>query len=163
MENSDRLAWAWIAAPMAGILTVWLVVCAVGLPLYHPATLLAGLGIMGRGLLVSLVFGIPVAYAAEAIIGIPAVHLLESRHWLRWPPLIAIAAVTGALAFTGAEALFLGEWSWVSGSLVGGLGGGVAGAFLWLVGLRPRKDAASMSQERGARVAGVYPRAAGPG
>jgi hypothetical protein len=73
---------------------------------------------MGRVLVVSLVFGIPVAYAAAAIIGIPAVHLLESRHWLRWPPLIAIAVVTGALAFTGAEALFLGEWSWLSGSLV---------------------------------------------
>jgi hypothetical protein len=141
MENSDRMVWAWIAAPIAGILTAWVVVCAVGLSLYHPATPLAGLGIMVRVLVVSLVFGIPVAYAAAAIIGIPAVRLLESRRWLKWPPLIAIAVVTGALAFTGAEALFLGEWSWLSGSLVGGLAGGAAGTFLWLVGVRPDRAA----------------------
>jgi ABC-type polysaccharide/polyol phosphate export permease len=141
MDNGDRMAWAWVAAPLAAILMVSVVVCAFGLALYQPATLLAALKIVAAVLVVSLVFGIPVAYAAEAIVGIPAVHLLESRHWLSWPPLIAIASVTGALAFTGAEALFLGEWDWVSGSLVGGLAGATAGACLWLVGLRIRTQA----------------------
>lgn len=139
MENNHRLAWAWAAAPLAGIVTVWVVICAVGFVLYRPATLLAGLGVVGAVLVVSLLFGVPVAYAAEAIIGIPAVRLLESRHWLRLAPLIAIAAITGALAFTGAAALLLGEWDWVSGGLVGGFAGAAAGACLWLVGLRTRR------------------------
>jgi hypothetical protein len=138
MENNHRLAWAWVAAPLAGILMVWVVVCAVGFVRYRPATLLAGLGVMGAVLVVSLLFGVPVAYAAEAIVGIPAVRLLESRHWLRWAPLMAIAAVTGAVVFTGAAALFLGEWDWVSGGLVGALAGAAAGACLWIVGLRTR-------------------------
>ena len=141
MEDSRRMAWAWIAAPMAGVLVVWVVVCALGFIHYRPATLLASLGVAGAVLVVSLLFGAPVAYAAEAIVGIPAVRLLDSRHWLGWAPLIAIATVTGALAFTGAAALFLGEWDWVSGSLVGGLAGATAGACLWFVGLRLRSKA----------------------
>lgn len=141
MEDNRRRAWAWVVAPMAGVLVVWVVVCALGFVRHPPATLLATLGVAGAVLVVSLLFGAPVAYAAEAIVGIPAVRLLESRHWLRWAPLVAIATVTGALTYTAAAALLLGEWDWVTGSLLGGLAGATAGACLWLVGLRVRPKA----------------------
>jgi hypothetical protein len=138
MENSRRMTWAWIAAPMASVLMVWVAVCALGFARYRPPTLLAGLQAAGAILIVSLLFGAPVAYAAEAIVGIPVVRLLDARHWLRWGPLVAIATVTGALTLTAAAALFVGEWDWVFGILMGGLAGATAGGCLWLVGLRAR-------------------------
>lgn len=141
MEDNRRMTRAWVAAPLAGVLVVWAVVSALGFVHYRPATLLASLGVAGAVLFVSLLFGAPVAYAAEALVGIPAVRLLDSRHWLGWVPLVAVATVTGAFAFTGAAALFLGEWDWVFGTLVGGLAGATAGACLWLVGLRLRGKA----------------------
>jgi hypothetical protein len=138
MENNRRARWAWIVAPMASVLMVWLVVSALGFAFYRPPTLLAGLQAAGAVLVVSLLFGVPVAYAVEAIVGIPAVRLLDSRHWLRWPPLVAIATVTGALTLTAAAALLVGEWDWWFGSVVGGIAGATAGGCLWIVGLRAR-------------------------
>lgn len=132
---TGRFVLAWLTAPPVGIVAL---AAALGLLLVLQGELEAGelatSVIRASGFL--LLFGAPGAYLMELLIGLPSYGWLRRRGGIRPGPVLLIAGLTGALAFTLQWALVWGGGSAAGLALellFGAVGGMVAGLWFWLV------------------------------
>ncbi len=141
MNEGSRTAWAWLAAPLAAVVVVAIVVAVLGWTGYSGASPLHWLGATAGITVVFLLFGVPIAYAVELLVGVPAYHLLRSKGWLGPVPVVLIGAVAGFVVFHVVTGLVLGVRDWVFDAVVGGVAGAAAAGFFWVMALwRPRSS-----------------------
>ncbi len=95
-----------------------------------------------------MTIGSVVAYAVEAVIGIPISVLLRRRNRLTVLATVGVGAVCGVIALLPVLRVMVGSVSGAAGTLlVGAVSGTCAGAWFWIIALRhgapPREDEAS--------------------
>lgn len=87
-----------------------------------------------------LLYGIPVAFLIELVVGVPAYVLLRSADHIGAAPIITIGAVAGSIGFPVVTALSVGSGDWIVAAALGGAAGALAGAVFWWTGLRPPRQ-----------------------
>ncbi|HSJ15960.1 MAG TPA: hypothetical protein VK939_16250 [Longimicrobiales bacterium] len=136
MNDNTRLVRAAVAAPITAVLAIGVMLSALDLVAWPtPVNWVAATG----GIIaVFMLYGAPVAFVIELLVGVPAYYLLRSRQRLAPVPIIIIGALAGGLTFTVVSAMILGSWEWVSAGMIGTVAGALAGAVFWRVGLHNR-------------------------
>lgn len=132
----DRLAWAWAVSPLAAVVVIGLAIATLGRATYTWPSWTNWIESLGGTVLVFLVFGLPVAYFVELVVGGPAYWLLRWKRLLGLAPVLFVGAAAGCVTFTVVTALFLGAWDWLFAGVVGALAGVVSAALFWTIGLR---------------------------
>lgn len=137
--NSRRITVASIIAPPAGILAIS-VLAGVSSAREQGASWSQTFAIVNDGLFFLMLFGAPVGYVAEAIVGVPTYYWLVRTGRLRVYWVVAAAALAGVLAF--APWFISSRWSDIAQSLlIGAFGGAVGGAVFWATAFLGRSGA----------------------
>lgn len=137
-----RLILAAIAAPLVTLAAVDIVgTCLVILTGHPRAEALSAAGVV-LGLLA--MFGVPVAYAVEALVGFPTYAMMRRGVGVRPFPVIAVAAVASAIVLPLVWYDFWGPpiASWLV-ALAGLIPGAVGGAVFWQLAWRGASPAAA--------------------
>ena len=145
MASRLRIVAAALTAPLIGVLVAYaLVVVLLDLSEdLEPRELL-------RFFRNFMMIGGAVAYAVEAMVGIPAAVLQRRRDRITFLSTLGVGALGGVIAFLPVLRVMTQDTSALAGtSLLGAASGGCAGAWFWVVGLRrPRpKDPEGSSHE----------------
>lgn len=141
MIQSHPLILAALVAPLVAVLVVY----AVGLLTF----LILGaesvpLGAPLHVAFFTFLFGAPIAYVVEGMVGIPAYRWFQARGRFSAAPIVLIGTVTGAVGVPLIWAAFWGRagLGW-SHALFGAVAGGTAALVFWLVAFGRRRHAAA--------------------
>lgn len=132
MDDSNRVAYAWLAAPLTAVLVAAIVASVIGLAGYAPAFSVEWIAAVIAIIVAFELFGAPLAMAVEILVGGPAYYLLTAREHVSSNRALCIATVVGAATFTGLIAAAFATCGSAGIGAIGAAAGASVGGLLWL-------------------------------
>lgn len=132
MDDSNRVAYAWVAAPLTAVFVAAIVASVIGLAGYAPAFSVEWIAAVIAIIVAFELFGAPLAMAMEMFIGGPAYYLLTARKHTSSNRAMCIATLAGAATFTGVVAAAFATCGSAGIGAIGAAAGASVGGLLWL-------------------------------